>query len=118
MQVFVKGSAEALDFYQKAFNAKVLCAYFSPDGTRLEHSELDVYGQVLAVSELLDGEAASGSTMMFCLHMGQGSEAEVERIYETLKEGAVVTSPLGSCSYSPLETDLVDRFGVRWCIFV
>ena len=117
MQVFVKGSGKAIEFYKKAFNAKMLCTYPNSDGT-LIHSELDVYGQVMAVSELIDENTITGNTMMFCLHFGEGKETDVKKIYDILKDEAKIISPLGPCVYSPLEADLIDKFGIRWCIFV
>ena len=117
MQVFVKGSDKAIEFYKKAFNGKVLCTYLNSDGT-LIHSELDIYGQIMAVSELTDENTITGNTMMFCLHFGEGKENDVKKIYDMLKDEAKIISPLGPCVYSPLEADLIDKFGIRWCIFV
>ena len=69
-QVYVRGSNGAVPFYQKAFDASLLDSYLNSDGTYY-HSELDVYGQVLAVSELTLGvEPAGGNAMQFCLHSG------------------------------------------------
>ena len=112
----------ALKFYRDAFDAKVLCSYPNSDGL-LMHSELDVYGQILAVSELMEenqmGEKPeTGNTMMFCLHFGSGKEATVQKIYDSLKDGAKFLSPLEKCDYSPLNAHIVDQFDVRWCIFV
>lgn len=116
-QVYVRGSNGAVPFYQKAFDASLLDSYLNSDGTYY-HSELDVYGQVLAVSELTLGvEPAGGNTMQFCLHFGPEDEALARKAYDTLKEGAKVIFPWGPCDYSPLMADLVDRFGVRWCLF-
>ena len=117
LQVYVKKSNEAFEFYQKAFDAKPLCSYPHPDGT-LFHSELDVHGQILAVSELDNGDSVTGNTMQFCLHFGEGAEATVQKIVDVLKEGARIDYPLGQCEWSPLMASLTDKFGVRWCIFV
>lgn len=116
-QVYVRGSNGAVPFYQKAFDAPLLDSYLNADGTYY-HSELDVYGQILAVSETLPETAAeTGSVMQFCLHFEERDEALVRKIYNALKEGAQVHFPLGPCDYSPLMADLTDRFGVRWCLF-
>jgi PhnB protein len=117
MQVFVKGSNRALEFYQNVFDAKLISIYPNSDGTLL-HSELDVFGQVLAISELTDDNVMIGNNMMFCLHFGEGKETIVHKIYDLLKDEANIISPLGPCSYSSLEADLIDKYGVRWCIFV
>lgn len=134
MQVYVEDSVKAVELYQKAFDAKLLCAYPGDDGMYY-HSELDVYGQVLAVSESRygfeypvdnPGYAVSfapnsarnpGNTMQFCLHFGEGNADKVRQGYEVLKEGGLVLYPLGPVNYSPCACDLVDRFGVRWCLF-
>jgi PhnB protein len=117
LQVYVKRSDKAFEFYQKAFDAQPLCSYPRPDGT-LYHSELDVDGQVLAVSELEDSETVTGNAMQFCLHFGAGKEAIVHKIYDVLKDGATIDFPLGPCEWSPLMASLIDQFGVFWCIFV
>lgn len=63
MQVFVKGSREALELYQKAFRAEILCKYADEYGNYM-HAELNVYGQVLAISEITQ-DVKPGNTMMF-----------------------------------------------------
>jgi len=118
MQVYVKKSGEALEFYQKAFDAKILGRYPNADGT-LAHSELDIYGQIFAVTELSENETVTGNTMQFCLDFGEGGEEIVKRIYEFLKEGAKkFDCSIGPCEWSPCMFSLVDQFGVHWCIFV
>lgn len=115
-QAYVKDSRRAVALYQRAFDAKLLDSYLDPDGSYY-HSELDVYGQVLAVSEAA-GEVTPGESMQFCLHFEEGEEDRVRRAYDALKDGGTVLFPLGSCDYSPLMADLVDPFGVRWCVFI
>lgn len=115
MQVFVKGSIEALELYKMAFDAEVLCAY--PDGNGgYMHAELNAFGQIIAVSEILE-EAAIGNTMMFCFEFGEGGENLVKKAYEVLKNGAKVENPPQKCDYSPCQCVLTDKFGVTWCLF-
>jgi PhnB protein len=116
MEAIVKNSIEAVAFYQRAFNAKLTADYKNEDGS-YAHAELDVYGQTLAIMELTD-DAIIGNTMMFCLHFGEGKEDLVKKAYDVLTEGAKIISALEPCEYSPLQTDIIDKFGVRWCIFV
>lgn len=118
MQAYVRGSNRAVALYQAALDAKLLESHPAPDGT-LYHSELDVYGQILAVSELAPWmEPLAGNAMQFCLHFAPGEESLVRKAYDVLKEGAQVVFPLGPCDYCGLMADIIDRFGVRWCIFV
>ena len=116
MQMYVKGSVEAVELYRKAFNAELLCAYMYENGNYM-HSELDADGQILAVSEI-EEMMTVGNTMQFCFHFGPGGEEKVRQAYEVLKTGASNCSPLGPCDYSPIQFTLIDKFGVNWCVFV
>lgn len=119
MQVYVKGSVDAVELYIKAFDAALGFNVKSPDGT-FYHSELDICGHTLAVAEANDGmdKRITGNTMQFCFHYGEGNEDKVKQAYEVLKEGSEILFPLGPCDFSPLCADFIDKFGVRWCLFV
>lgn len=116
MQVYVKGSVEAVKIYQKAFNAEVLGVYPNDNGEYM-HSELNAHGQILAVSESTD-KFTVGNNMQFCFHFGEGGEEHVKNAYDVLKDGATIYEPIGPCDYSPCMFSLVDKFGVFWCLFV
>lgn len=134
MQVYVEGSDKAVELYKKAFNAELVCAYPGDAGT-FYHSELDVFGQIIAVTEscytmdcvdknhkysvsLVPGAPRSpGNTMQFCLHFGEGNSDKVLRAYDVLKEDALVLFPPGPVDFSPCLTDLIDQYGIRWCLF-
>lgn len=116
MQIYVKGSAEAVRFYQSAFDAPLVAAYRNDDGTYM-HAELDVYGQILAVSEA-GANQALGNRMQFCLHFENHEQDKVTKAYEVLKQNALaIDAPLGPCPFSPHMASLIDRFGIFWCIF-
>lgn len=116
MQVYLKGSIEASELYQKAFGAALLNEYKDENGCYI-HAELNVFGQILAISEA-NAKCVIGNTMQFCFHMGEGSESIIARTYDMLKDGADISHPLGPCFYSPCMFELVDKFGVNWCLFV
>lgn len=122
MQVYVKGSKEAVALYQKAFDAKLISEYKNDDGSYY-HSELDVYGQILAVSEasysgtFADEARTTGNIMQFCLHFGDEEIENVKKSFEILKTDSQILFPLGPCDYSKCLVDLIDKFGVRWCLF-
>lgn len=48
MQVFVRGSIEAVKLYKTAFDADILCTYAAENGGYM-HSELNAHGQIIAV---------------------------------------------------------------------
>lgn len=115
MQVFVRGSREAFELYRRAFDAEVLCTYPDENGGYM-HSELNAFGQVIAVSEIV-GNAVPGNTMMFCFHFGDGGAENVRKAYDVLKDDARVENPPSPCDYSPCQCVLTDKFGVTWCLF-
>lgn len=117
LQVYVKRSGKAFEFYKKVFDAKEVCCYPNADGT-LMHSELDIEGQIFAIAELSDDNVNTGNTMQFCLHFGEGKEDVVQKIYDMIKDEAKILSPLDKCDWSPLMTDIIDKYGIHWCIFV
>jgi PhnB protein len=115
MQMYVKGSCKAAQFYQEAFDAKLVIEYKNDDGSYM-HAELDAFGQILAISEAAD-EKVSGNTMQFCFHFEESEIEKVKHAYEVLKDGAEILCPLGECSYSKCMFALIDKFGVSWCLF-
>lgn len=115
MQMYIKGSVEAVKLYQKAFEAQLISEHKNEDGSYL-HAELDAFGQVLAISEAADGNV-SGNTMQFCFHFEESETEKVRYAYEVLKDRAEILHPLGECFYSKCMFGLVDKFGVSWCLF-
>ena len=116
MQVYTQNSAEAVALYQKAFDATLGDHVKKPDGS-FYHSELDVYGQILSVAEGPGESLVPGNTMQFCLHFYPHEDAALQKAYNALKEGAQILTPMGPCDFSDSMADLIDRFGVRWCLF-
>ncbi|MFV0392905.1 MAG: VOC family protein [Coprobacillaceae bacterium] len=119
MQVYVKNSREAVLTYQKAFDAKLGYNVKNDDGSYY-HSELDVYGQILAVAQMPDNKQTliTGNVMQFCLHFKDTEKSCIDKAYETLKLDATILVPLGPCDFSDYMTDFIDKYGVRWCLFL
>lgn len=119
MQAYVTRSDEAVALYQKAFDAVLISSYLNKDGT-FYHSELDIEGEILSVAERSAeyGEETVSNVMQFCLHYGEGNEEKVKKAYDVLKRDAKILVPLAPCEFSPLMADLIDKYGIRWCLFV
>lgn len=123
MQAYVTKSNEAVALYQKAFGATLISSYPNSDGT-FYHSELDIQGEILAVAErnseyvIIGEETVTGNVMQFCLHYGEGNEDMVWKAYEILKTDSKILIPLAPCEFSSLMADLIDKYGIRWCLFV
>lgn len=119
MQVYVENQAEAFDFYKEAFGADLGYCEKEPDGTVI-HAELDFCGLNLAVGTFYPQpqKAIIGNTMQFCLQFEAGEEPLIERAYEAMKIDGQVLSPLEPCFFSPYMTDIIDKYGVHWCMFI
>jgi PhnB protein len=119
MHIYVVGSREAVNLYLKAFNGSLGYNVKNSDDS-FYHAEIDIFGHILSLSEANDGmdKRITGNTMQFCFHYGEGNEDMVKKAYEILKDGSEILYPLGPSEFSPLMTDLIDKFGVRWGLFV
>lgn len=118
-QVYVKGSIEAVELYQKAFDAKIVSEHKNENGSYM-HVELDVFGQIVALAEALPeaGERIAGSTMQLCFHLDKDKEETIKKAYEILKEDADIHFSLGESFFSPLMFGLIDKYGVNWNLFL
>ena len=139
-QVYIKGSARAVELYLKAFGATLRYHVLNEDGSFF-HAELFSDGEFfLAVSEAsVDtpedfmpstpyGEfltrvrtastvcPAAIPSMRFGVEFKD--EASVLSAFEVLKPGATVTLPLGRLPWSDCCAGLVDQFGVSWYLSV
>ena len=116
MQMYVKNSAEAVDFYQEAFQASLGNNWRNEDGSCF-HVELDADGQLLAISEATDA-TVQGNNLQFCFQFDETEKEKVRQAYEVLKKDAHIIRDLGEPSWSPYMFALIDRFGVHWCVFI
>ena len=119
MQIYTKDKAEAFEFYKKAFNAELGWCDKDENGNII-HQELNICGQYLAVGDFQDvaNDIIAGNTMQFCLQFDEGEEPIIKQAYEAMKKDGKVLAPLGSCFFSPYMTDIVDKYGVHWCLFI
>ncbi len=122
LQIYVKGSNEAFEFYKRAFDAQIGYQGFDENGVVI-HRELNVCGQAIAVGEANDTTSAggekrvTGNTMQFCIQFGEGQEDKVRKAYEILLEGSEIITPFGKLSFCPCGVELIDKYGVWWCLF-
>ncbi len=119
---------EALQMYEKAFAAKITCiiTYGEADdpqynsllepgqGDYIYHSELLIGGQRIIMSDHVDLEfqtCYSNFLTVMC-----DTKEDVERTYETMKDGSKTIYPMEATPYSACRVVFVDRFRIRWGI--
>ena len=117
LQVYVRGSVEAVELYKNAFNTELTASYKNSDGT-FSHAEFEINGQTFAVSESWFNEAIKGNTMQFIFHFGEENEHIIQKAYDVLKDGATILHELGPIGWSSFAFALIDKYGVSWCIAV
>jgi len=119
----VRDSAEAVDFYSRAFSAKVLYRSKSPSG-KGEHVHLKVWASLLQLSSeepsqnprfasvLASPETLGGSTCIF-----QIGVPDVDVAYaDAVKHGAVPTLPPTDMFWGDRYAWIRDPFGHMWAL--
>ena len=114
MQVYIKNSGEAVEFYQNVFGTEVLVYGKHENGT-IVHAEQNIFGQIFAFCETPETESVTGNTMQFCLDFDAEQEGLVREIIEKLGDGGKLT--YYDVDWSSIMADITDRYGVRWCVF-
>ena len=121
LQVYTNQSVEAVDAYLEAFNGTLGYHVRKEDGSYY-HSEIEIEGHILSVAQIddrIDYESPSSyPTMQFCFHCQQDEIDQLKHAYHHLAQDATILFPLGPTDYSSCCVDFIDRFGVRWCLFV
>jgi len=116
-QLAVEGGVAALEFYQKAFGARVLLRRLTPDG-KLLHARLRFGDSLVMVSE-----AFPGSSMASPAALGAASvtihlySSDVDRLWSrAVQAGAKVFRPLQNQFWGERYGQLIDPFGHHWSL--
>ena len=117
-QLVVRGAAQAIDFYRRAFGASELLRNAAPDGERIMHAELLLGGsRFLVHDEFPDegvlGPAALGGTPVTLHLYVRDAEATFRRAVDA---GAEVVMPLQDAFWGDRYGILRDPFGHRWSV--
>ncbi len=120
--LYVKNSAEAVEFYIKAFGMTLGYNAKNSDGSFLHAELLKGEASIFAVSESNDEQivrsmlASKRPTMSYGINLD--NDDELNHAYQTLVAGGCILRELGSLPWSPCSADVVDRYGVCWYIYV
>jgi len=133
ISTYVNGIDEAVELYQKAFDAKLGHTIPSEaEDCKYYHAELDIYGLDLAIAEakyalefydspteagvkvFSQTERIAGNTMQICIKYNKGDGDKVRHAYEVLRDGSIAFVEIGAALGSTCVVDFVDKFGIRW----
>ena len=122
---YVDNVDEAVVFYQDVFDATIktdgtwknddgtyeICAFELEGGTSFSVAKRE--GEYA-----IEGEANAGNTMQMCMLYKKEDASKLEKAYEVLKDGAKILYPLKSVDFTSHTCDLIDKYGLRWCLMV
>ena len=124
MFTYVDGLDEAVEFYQKVFEATIGETYMKPNG-KYDLCELRLSrGTSFWLAErkgesAIEGPVKTGNIMQMCLMYDKGDVAKLEKAYTMLKAEALeVKWELMKASWTSHTCDLIDKYGLRWCLMV
>ena len=116
----IKGAAEAIEFYKRAFGAEEICRMPFPekDGTmKLGHAELQIGDSKLFLADEFPdygsvGPSGGGSPVTIHLYVTDADAAFARAV----EAGASVAMPLDNMFWGDRFGKLVDPFGHHWSI--
>ena len=113
----VRGAANAIEFYKRAFGAKELMRLPAPGGA-LGHAEIRIGGSVVMLSDEFPGAATKppaalgGTTGYVFLYV-----PDVDRTFaQAVAAGARVVTPLADMFWGDRFGTLLDPFGHAWSL--
>lgn len=115
--LIVKGAADALDFYKKAFGAEEIVRLPGPDG-RVMHAEMRIGDSMVMLGEealevgFKSPQELGGSGVSIHLYVADADAAFARAV----KAGAEVQMPLADMFWGDRHGRLSDPFGYVWAI--
>jgi len=115
--LIVKGAADAIEFYKKAFGATEMLRMADPQG-RVGHAEIKIGDSVIMLADehpamgYRGPRTLGGSSVSILLYL-----ADVDRVFErALKAGAKAQRPVANQFYGDRSGTLEDPFGHVWTV--
>ena len=121
--------ADAIAFYEKAFNAKAEImrykdapsdgGYEPSEGTEnyVMHAQFDIYGETVMMADVPPEHAVEvGDNITIMLEFDSIESAK--SAFDALKEGGEISMELQETFWSKLFGSLTDKFGINWNISI
>jgi PhnB protein len=115
--LIVKGAAQALEFYKKAFGATELMRFPGPGG-KVMHAEIKVGNSVLMLADEFPERNAVGPQSLGGTPVGiMLYVQDVDTVFNrTVAAGAKVEMPLTNQFYGDRSGTVIDPFGHKWTL--
>ena len=115
--LIVRGAAEAIDFYHRAFGATEIMRLGAP-GEKIGHAELQFGDSRIMLADehpemnALAPQAPGSSGVGICFYVANVDEV----VQQAIDAGATVERPLADQFYGDRSATLVDPFGHQWTV--
>lgn len=120
---FNGNATEALAFYSSAFNGSVVYQQTFGESPmpvdedwkdKIMHASFKAGDLTFMVSDSrkTDAKLTSGTNLSLSLNFTE--EAEIDRVFSLLSDGAIITMPLDKTFWGAKFGMLTDKFGVNW----
>jgi len=115
--LYVKGAANAIDFYKKAFGAEEIMRFPGPDG-RIGHAEIRIGDSPIMLADehpemnAIGPQTRGGTTVGFAIYVPDVDQ----RVARAVAEGAKIVRPVQNQFYGDRSGTLADPFGHTWTI--
>jgi PhnB protein len=114
-----KNSKKAIEFYQKAFGAKLLGAFPMLDGNGIMHAVMQIGDSLFMFGDEMGGpespksaESMGGSPMSLFLYVNDADAV----FKQAVAAGAMPTFPVGDMFWGDRAGNIRDPFGYQWMI--
>lgn len=109
---------EAIELYKKAFQADVKTIIYRPGrGNLVDHAEITIHDQLLMLNDYAENDHVSKSAG-YQLAVRFDNETDLLAAYSVLNEGSTTVFPMQATDYSACVVRLIDRYDVRWALWV
>ena len=115
-----KDSKKAIDFYKRAFGAKVLDVMPDPSGRRIMHATIQIGNSIVMMGDEMPGaencmksaETLGSSPISLCIYVADADAA----FKQAVAAGGTVTMPVADMFWGGRCGSLKDPFGYSWMI--
>jgi len=107
--------AEAVAFYEKAFNVKAVVEIADEANNLVAHAEFEIDGTPIMLFDAPQ-PVKFGDNIMIIINFDKHERADAEKAFNILKADGNVIMELGETEWSECFGLLVDKFGIQWNI--
>jgi PhnB protein len=114
----IRGAAEAIEFYKKAFGAVEIMRMAGPDGKSIGHAEIKIGDSIVFLADEWPGQALAapenfgGTTVSLSLYVPSADAT----FNQAVAAGAKPTMPLMNMFWGDRFGKVTDPFGHEWAI--